>query len=202
MASATDSSSASSAFSAFSALPRKFGWLLLHFFVWALSVPLLGAFWVQFIWKEDPCALCLLQRMCMILAGLGPVWILSQTAAPTYQTTVTLWSRGFGMSVLAATLGLAISLRQILLHILPDDPGFGTPVLGYHLYSWAFGIFVIMLLCSGACLLFAPALAPVASEKRSKLTPITVGFFGLLIIGNTLVVSYKAMATALTAAAQ
>ena len=85
---------------------------------------------------------------------------------------------------------------------MPDDPGFGTPVLGYHLYSWAFGIFVIMLLCSGACLLFTPALAPVASEKRSKLTPITVGFFGLLIIGNTLVVSYKAMATALTAAAQ
>jgi disulfide bond formation protein DsbB len=195
MASATDSATSS-------VLGSKFGWLLLHFFVWVLSVPLLGAFWVQFAWKEDPCVLCLLQRMCMILAGLGPVWILSQVAASSHQTTATLWSRGFGVSVLAATLGLAISLRQILLHILPDDPGFGTPVLGYHLYSWAFGIFIVVLLCSGACMLFASALAPAASAgQRSKLTPITVGFFGLLIVGNTLVVSFNAAATLLTAAA-
>ena len=28
----------------------KLGWVLLHFFLGAISVPLLGAFWVEFIW--------------------------------------------------------------------------------------------------------------------------------------------------------
>jgi disulfide bond formation protein DsbB len=178
----------------------KLGWVLLHFFLGAISVPLLGAFWVEFIWQEAPCALCLLQRMCMLLAGIGPLWILSQHADPSRGAPCALWSRGFGVSVLAGALGLAISLRQILLHILPDDPGFGSPILGYHLYSWAFGIFVVVLLCSGGCLLFAQTLAPTTLVgKRSKITWATIGLFGALILTNTLVASYKAAADMLAA---
>jgi disulfide bond formation protein DsbB len=178
------------------------GWMLPHFFLGAISVPLLAAFWVEFIWQEAPCTLCLLQRMCMLLAGMGPLWILSQQADPSRVAPLAplaLWSRGFGISVLAGALGLSIALRQILLHILPDDPGFGSPVLGYHLYSWAFGIFVLVLLCSGGCLLFAQTLAPATVGKKSKITWATIGLFGALIFANTLVVSYKAMAAGLAA---
>ncbi len=130
----------------------------------------------------------------MILAGLGPVWILSQPASISREARLARWARGFGTSVLSATLGLAISLRQILLHILPDDPGFGSPVFGYHLYSWAFVIFIVILFCSGGCLIFTTLLAPAAPVgSRSKLTLGTIGLFGLLILANALVVSYKAV---------
>ena len=95
--------------------------------------------------------------------------------------------------MLAATLGLCISLRQILLHIAPDDPGFGTPILGYHLYSWAFGIFVAMLLCSGISLLLNKSLSVIdEAYKKMMLTRISLWVFGLLILANALVVSFTA----------
>ena len=173
------------------------GWCLLLLFLWVLSVPLLGAFWVQFVWNEAPCPLCLLQRMCMILAGLGLIWILTGDGVTNRATNRAVdrarWSQGFGIAVLAATLGLCISLRQILLHIAPDDPGFGTPILGYHLYSWAFGIFVAMLLCSGISLLLTNSLSVIdEAYKKSMLTRISLWVFGLLILANALVVSFTA----------
>ena len=178
----------------------KGGTILLHLFLWAISVPLLGAFWVQFVWNEAPCPLCLLQRMCMIVAGLGVVWILSGRTDSDREVRLSEWSRGFAISVLAATLGLSISLRQILLHIAPDDPGFGTPILTYHLYTWAFVIFVAVLLCSGACLLFARSLAPAnAVGKMPQVTRVSVGLFGLLILANALIVSYSAVTRILAA---
>ena len=160
-------------------------------------MPLLGAFWVQFVWNEAPCPLCLLQRMCMILAGLGLIWILTGDGVTNLATNRAAdrarWSQGFAIAVLAATLGLCISLRQILLHIAPDDPGFGTPILGYHLYSWAFGIFVAMLLCSGISLLLTNSLSVIdEAYKKSMLTRISLWVFGLLILANALVVSFTA----------
>ncbi|MEM9257840.1 MAG: hypothetical protein AAGA91_20585, partial [Pseudomonadota bacterium] len=47
-----------------------------------------------------------------------------------------------------AVFGAAISMRQILLHILPSDPGFAIAVDGFHFYTWAFIFFVcILLIC-------------------------------------------------------
>jgi hypothetical protein len=42
---------------------------------------------------------------------------------------------GQGMAVAAAVLGAVAAGRQILLHILPSDQGFGSPVFGLHLYT-------------------------------------------------------------------
>jgi phosphoglycerol transferase MdoB-like AlkP superfamily enzyme len=36
-------------------------------------------------------------------------------------------------------------MRQILLHILPGDPGYGSATFGYHYYTWAFILFVAAL---------------------------------------------------------
>jgi hypothetical protein len=38
-----------------------------------------------------------------------------------------------GMAIIAAALGAVAAGRQVLLHILPGDPGFGFPVFGLHL---------------------------------------------------------------------
>ena len=181
---------------------RRWGQCLLLLFLWAVSVPLIGAFWVQFVWKEAPCPLCLLQRMCMILAGMGVIWILTAEGAINRTAGQLRWSQGFAMTVLAATLGLCISLRQMLLHIAPDDPGFGSPILGYHLYSWAFGIFVVILLCSGISLLMTQSLSQIDdASKRSRLTRISIWMFGLVILANAMVVGFNAASELLAAGA-
>jgi len=55
----------------------------------------------------------------------------------------------YGISILGALLGASISLRQILLHIVPvagESSGYGPAVLGMHLYTWAFVIFFAVIL--------------------------------------------------------
>jgi hypothetical protein len=52
------------------------------------------------------------------------------------------------MTILASLVGAAASIRQILLHIVPPDPGYGPPVLGLHLYSWALFVFGCLIASS------------------------------------------------------
>ena len=166
----------------------RISWVLLHLYIWILSAVLLGAFWVQFVWGEAPCTLCLLQRMCMILATLGPVWVL---ASPRRSEAEAWWNlnRGFGISILASGLGLLISARQVLMHIAPDDAGFGTPLWGYHLYAWAFLIFIVIILVSGTTLVFARRLVPApASRQGHWLTRTTFFLFGGILLANIVVV--------------
>ena len=44
----------------------------------------------------------------------------------------------FGLIALAALAGAAFAARQIALHIVPGDPGYGSALFGLHSYSWAF----------------------------------------------------------------
>ncbi|MFM7212287.1 MAG: disulfide bond formation protein B [Actinomycetota bacterium] len=94
---------------------------------------LAGSLHLQFGIGEQPCPLCLVQRSGMIGLAVGPVMNL-------------LWgirARHYAISILAAFAGGAGSVRQILLHIQPGDPGYGPAFLGWHLYTWAFVTFAI-----------------------------------------------------------
>ncbi|MGE0221685.1 MAG: disulfide bond formation protein B [Acetobacteraceae bacterium] len=115
--------------------------------VWVLMAILLAAFVDQFASGEPPCPLCVMQRIAMVLAALGPCHML--LAADRAALTARDIAVGCGMAVLGSVLGAAISIRQILLHILPGDPGFGSPVLGYHLYTWALVAFACNLVAAG-----------------------------------------------------
>jgi hypothetical protein len=57
------------------------------------------------------------------------------------------------MTILASLVGSAASIRQILLHIVPPDPGYGPPIFGLHLYSWALVVFACLIASSaiGLC---------------------------------------------------
>lgn len=100
----------------------------------ALIGVLAGSLRLQFAVGEQPCPLCLIQRSGMIGLAVGPAMNL-------------LWgmqARHYALSILAAMVGGAGSIRQILLHIAdPADPGYGPAILGYHLYTWAFITFAI-----------------------------------------------------------
>ena len=100
-----------------------------------LAVVLGGSLHLQFGLGEQPCPLCLVQRSAMIGLAVGPVMNLLLGIRPMH----------YAISILAAVVGSAGSIRQILLHILPGDPGYGPTVLGMHLYTWAFITFAIAI---------------------------------------------------------
>ena len=124
------------------------GWML------AYTGVMLGAFTVQFAEGEFPCPLCMLQRYAMILSSLGAMWIVMQARRGTL--TMGRYAQGLGLGLLAALAGATISTRQVLLHILPGDPGYGSAVLGLHLYTWALITFVVVALFTAVALILMP----------------------------------------------
>jgi disulfide bond formation protein DsbB len=105
---------------------------------------LAGSLFLQFGVGEQPCPLYLVQRSGMIGLAVGPIMNLMWGLRPQH----------YAISILAALMGSAGSIRQILLHIQPDDPGYGPPVLGLHLYTWALITFVIAIAGISVLLLF------------------------------------------------
>jgi disulfide bond formation protein DsbB len=103
--------------------------------LFALIGVLAGSLHLQLGVGEQPCPLCLIQRSAMIGIAIGPLMNLLWGMKPAH----------YALSILAAVVGAAGSIRQILLHIEPGDPGYGPAVLGLHLYTWAFITFVIAI---------------------------------------------------------
>ncbi len=89
----------------------------------------------QIIYDELPCPLCLLQRVAFILAGVG--FLLNMRLGPS--------PMHYGMSIAASLAGMVASGRQVLLHIAPGDPGYGSPLWGMHFYTWAFIAFTAII---------------------------------------------------------
>jgi disulfide bond formation protein DsbB len=120
---------------------------------WVLVLILAAAFAVQLIAGEPPCPLCVLQRIALMLCAFGPLYVLLQNRGGA------LTSRdlaiGNGIAIVSGLVGAAISTRQVLLHILPGDPGFGSPLLGLHLYTWCLIAFICQIAASGLMLIGA-----------------------------------------------
>lgn len=76
----------------------------------------------------------------MVLAALGGAYIVRQAARNVI--TPSDYMTGWGLSLVACLFGAFTSFRQTLLHIKPDDPGYGGTVLNMHLYVWALILFV------------------------------------------------------------
>ena len=109
----------------------------------AVDTVLILAFVDQLWFRDLPCPLCILQRAGFIAAGFGVALNLLFGPRPSH----------YGMTILGATAGGAIALRQILLHVVPGTGSYGNAVFGMHLYTWAFIAFVLMII-SSAILLF------------------------------------------------
>jgi len=88
--------------------------------LYAISAVLLVAFYFQFELGELPCPLCLLQRVAFTALAVGPILTLRHGPRPGH----------YGLIILAALLGAAIASRQVLLHIMPGDAGYGSALLG------------------------------------------------------------------------
>ena len=97
------------------------------------------AFYIQFTNEPLPCPLCLLQRVAMVAVGFGLVLNLTCGLRPGH----------YGIMLLGAVFGAATALTQITLHIVPGTGSYGPPILGLHLYSWAFIAFGAVFFLSG-----------------------------------------------------
>jgi disulfide bond formation protein DsbB len=112
--------------------------------LYAISLVLLLGLVFQLQWHELPCPLCLLQRVAFVALAVGPILNIRHGPRPSH----------YAMSLLAALVGMMVTVRQVMLHILPGNPGYGSAVAGLHYYSWAALIFVFAIVLIGLVLLF------------------------------------------------
>ena len=157
--------------------------------VWVLVLVLAAAFAVQLILGELPCPLCVMQRVALMLVALGPLHILLRARAAGTLTCRDA-AVGNGITILAALLGVIASGRQVLLHILPGDAGFGAPVLGLHLYTWCLIAFGCQIAASAVMLLATAWIEekPVAWRP----TGVTTLAFAAIVAANLLSVVAEA----------
>ncbi len=88
-------------------------------------------------------------------------------------------SRHYALSLLSAFFGGGVALRHICLHICPQFPVFGNPVLGLSLYTWSFLVFVCSSLSITVLLFFDPP--PEKSMNRFEKMA-----FGLIVVTTIL----------------
>ena len=125
-------------------MTRGFAITLNALSLYAVALVLAVAFAAQLVLQELPCPLCLLQRIQFAVLAIGPILNVRFGPRPSH----------YALSLLAAVAGAAFSARQVLLHILPGDAGYGTALLGYHYYTWALIGFAAAIVLISAILLF------------------------------------------------
>jgi disulfide bond formation protein DsbB len=142
----------------------------------AVDTVLVLAFIDQLWFGDLPCPLCILQRAGFIAAGFGLALILIFGPRPSH----------YGVVILGACLGAAISIRQVLLHIVPGTGSFGNPILGLHLYTWAFIIFAVMIAGVAILLLNDRQFGrPEPWSQRLSPLPLTaIAIFAVVVVGN------------------
>ena len=89
---------------------------------------------------------------------------------------------GQGMAIVGALLGALAASWQILLHILPGDPGFGSPVFGLHLYTWCFIAFGCQIAASAVFLIASSWLED--SKVGGRMTTIAAAAFVFVVVAN------------------
>jgi disulfide bond formation protein DsbB len=130
------------------------------------------AFVDQLYFGELPCPLCLMQRIGFVIIGFALVLNIRCGA----------YSSHYGWGIMGGLVGMAVSLRQVLLHILPGDKGFGATFLELHFYTWAF-VGYMGLLAGQAILLMLPNRDV---RSRSLFVNALVIIFILLVFANLL----------------
>lgn len=163
----------------------------LHAWILAYSVVMLSAFYIQFVKGEFPCPLCMLQRYGMILSTLAALFVIMQARRGTLTTA--RYAQGLGMGLLAVLAGASVSVRQIELHILPGDPGYGEPFLRLHLYTWAFVTFAIVMIYVGVMLMLMPRgipQAPPAGSTARTVSNVVIWIFIGVVAANVVAIIF------------
>ena len=153
---------------------------------------LVGAYVYQFYYRDVPCTLCQLQRLAMVAVAFGAAMNVRLGPDP----------RHYGVCLVSALLGIAVSIRQTALHINPffdtktakptllatTNPPFGPPVMGHSLYVWGIVLFAVVILAVGIVQLFRGQFKPGAPESAwlTRLASVGVGLLLVMATAETL----------------
>ena len=138
-----------------------------------LSALFFITFYIQIAFHHLPCPLCLLQRIGF--AGVG--------TAIVFNLSLKVSARNYGLMLLSALFGLGSAMRHLFLHITPNDPGFGPPFWGLHLYTWSALIFSFILVAGTIALVFEQGFH---KAMMSKVAKVSIFLFMLMIGLNAL----------------
>jgi disulfide bond formation protein DsbB len=127
--------------------------------LYLIAAVLSAAFALQLTLGELPCPLCMLQRLAIALLAIGPILNLRYGPRPSH----------YGLSLLVGAAGALFAGRQVLLHIVPPDPGYGSAVLGLHYYTWAFIVFALAIVAIGAMLMLDSQFETQAQPRQPAL---------------------------------
>lgn len=137
-----------------------------------LTAVLWGALSIQLIVHEEPCPLCLLQRMGMLGMCFGALLNLRFGVRRTH----------YGLSLLAAAFGGFVALRHIALHACPGSPTFGIPFWGLSLYTWSALIHFIAII-------YIAALMCLFDHQRDEIAKRPMNWWQQLAFGSTTLVA-------------
>jgi disulfide bond formation protein DsbB len=163
-------------------MTRTFALTLNAIGLYAVALVLAAAFTAQWLLHELPCPLCLLQRLQFTVLAIGPILNIRWGPRPSH----------YALSLLAAAIGMAFSTRQVLLHIMPGDAGYGTALLGYHYYTLALIGFAAAIVLLAAILLFDrqfkpdSATPPVANTFARAAVWLVIGLTALNVVSTLL----------------
>ncbi|KGP63020.1 hypothetical protein EP47_12905 [Legionella norrlandica] len=134
---------------------------------------LIFAFADQFLFHALPCPICILQRVCYVAVGLCFMMNLKLGIRASH----------YGLMLLAAILGLSISIRQVYIHLMPGDPGYGNLFWGLHFYTWSVIIFSVIILLIAIALILERGIMPEYKVQNWGIK-IIIGLFIVLILAN------------------
>jgi disulfide bond formation protein DsbB len=159
--------------------------------LYAVALVLATAFAAQLVLHELPCPLCLLQRILFATLAIGPILNIRFGPRPSH----------YALSLLAAVAGAVASTRQVLLHIMPGDGGYGSALLGYHYYTWALIGFIAAIVLLAAVLLFdcqfeddGAALPPTGGVFAQTAVWLVIGLTALNVVSTLLECGFGACA--------
>lgn len=141
--------------------------------LFGVTLLLILTLFIQLTAHELPCPLCLLQRVGFVAVGICFCMNLKFGVKPSH----------YGLMSLAALLAFMVALRQIFLHLAPDDPGYGAPMLGLYLYVWSAILLTMILACISIGLLLEKGFCSVAHAMSRPVMGLIFVFL-LLILAN------------------
>ncbi|GAA0301121.1 disulfide bond formation protein B [Streptomyces polychromogenes] len=146
-------------------LTHRLGLWFAHAYVLGMCATVGGAYVFQFALGEHPCPMCLLQRMFMLLSALGPAMIIARSRKGAVGTAE--FASGWGVAVASALIGSTVSASQVLMHVVPPDPGYAGALFGLHLYTWAAIVFLAAVLSAAVNLVLAREFQPLGSAQAT-----------------------------------
>jgi len=123
----------------------------------------MGGFYVEFILKNTPCALCYLQRLAMMLIALS---LILNLRVPSYKNIAAI--------LVFSIFGICCSIRHVSLKFCGGDTLYPL-IWNYSLPVWAFLVFYMSIIAT--CVLLALDL-----DRKAGELSIQVAKIGSLVI--------------------